>query len=146
MNFIQLALDHPSTLKTHIGFSPLGPSPHSLQIMFSLEKHWPTSVHKQKGWVCPNYIKEVLWGGEGIQELFWFITCTLAEFWKYVLVSLQTQKGKAGPVLSIIQRENLSKLILAKLGSHFYGKFHICCPKLGFFLIQLQSFVLDLLM
>lgn len=42
----------------------------------------------------------------GVQELLlWFITCTLAEFWKYVLVSLQTQKGKLAQY-SIIQMEN----------------------------------------
>ncbi len=76
-------------------------------------------INRRNGFVV-SIIKEVL---GGVQKLFWFITFTLAEFWKYVLVSLQTQKGKLAQYTSIIQRENLSKLILAKLGSHFMGSF-----------------------
>ncbi len=55
-----------------------------------------------------------------------------------MLVSHQTQKGKLAQY-SIIQRENLSKLILAKLGSHFMGSFTFVVLNWDSSIFELQS-------
>jgi hypothetical protein len=63
-------------------------------------------INRRNGFVL-SIFKEVLWGSP--RTLLDHKLCTLAEFWKHVLVSLQTQKEKSWPTTySIIEREDLS--------------------------------------